>query len=188
MKPMVLLTIVLILVYAPLQAQVHKDTAHMKHHQHTNKDTMKYEIPASLQAEHKELHEDLEAFTKLPGKTGMAAKEVAKILHPHFVKEEEFALPPLGLLARLARGEVNRDMEGVIAMADKLKEDWQQMLDEHQQIAVALEKLRKAAGEEQHPDAVRFAENLKAHAKNEEEVLYPTAILIGEYVKLKLNH
>jgi hypothetical protein len=187
MKSMVLLTIVCVLMYAPMQAQVHKDTAHIEHHQPKNKN-MKYEIPVSLQAEHKELHENLESFTKLPGKTGMAAKEVAKILHPHFVKEEEFALPPLGLLSRLAKGEATCDMEGVIAMADKLKGDWQQMLYEHQQIAVALEKLRKAAEEEQHPDAVRFVESLKMHAKNEEEVLYPTAILIGEYVKLKLNH
>jgi len=25
---------------------------------------------------------------------------VARLLHPHFVREEEFALPPLGLLAQ----------------------------------------------------------------------------------------
>lgn len=34
-------------------------------------------------------------------KTGEAAKVVANLMHPHFISEEEYALPPLGLLARL---------------------------------------------------------------------------------------
>jgi len=34
---------------------------------------------------------------------------------------------------------------------------------------------------------VEFAENLKLHAKTEEEVMYPAAILVGEYLKLKLH-
>ena len=33
---------------------------------------------------------------------------------------------------------------------------------------------------------VRFADRLTLHAQTEEEVYYPAAILIGEYVKLKL--
>jgi hypothetical protein len=33
----------------------------------------------------------------------------------------------------------------------------------------------------------RFAEKLMLHAKTEEEVLYPAAILVGEYLKLKLE-
>ena len=149
---------------------------------------MRYTIPASLKEEHKGLHENLESFTKLPGKTGIAAKEVANMLHPHFIKEEEFALPPLGLLVSLAKGQASGDMKGTIAMTDKLKEDWQQMLNEHQQIVGSLEKLRNAAIEEQHPEVVRFTESLKLHAKTEEDVTYPTAILIGEYLKLKFNH
>lgn len=188
MKLLVLSTMVILMIYGPIQAQVHNDTVHKKEHQHTNKNTMKYEIPASLQAEHKELHENLETFTKLPGKTGVAAKEVAKMLHPHFVKEEEFALPPLGLLPDLAKGQTTEDMKGAIAMTDKLKKDWPQMLEEHQQIVGSLERLRQAAVEEQHPEVVRFTESLKLHAKTEEEVLYPTAILIGEYLKVKRNH
>ena len=33
-----------------------------------------------------------------------------------------------------------------------------------------------------------FAGNLKQHAQTEEEVLYPAAILVGEYLKLKSTH
>ena len=185
MKPLVLSTLLLLVIYAPMQAQVHKDTVHKKEQQHANKNTMNYKIPPSLQAEHAELHARLEAFTKLPGKTGEAAKDVAKLLHPHFVKEEEFALPPLGLLPDLAKGQTTSDMKGAIAMTDKLKADWQQMLAEHQRIVSSLERLRQAGVEEQNADAIRFTESLKLHAKTEEEVLYPTAILVGEYLKLK---
>jgi hypothetical protein len=33
------------------------------------------------------------------GEVGEAAKAVARVLHPRFVDEEGFALPPLGVLA-----------------------------------------------------------------------------------------
>ena len=32
---------------------------------------------------------------------------------------------------------------------------------------------------------VKFADKLILHAQNEEEVLYPASILVGEYLKLK---
>jgi hypothetical protein len=34
---------------------------------------------------------------------------------------------------------------------------------------------------------VRFAEKLKLHAQTEEEVSYPTALLIGDFIKLALG-
>ena len=147
---------------------------------------MKFEIPGSLQAEHNELHKTSEQFTNLPGRTGTAAKEVARLLHPHFIKEEEYALPPLGLLSDLAHGKPNNEMKAAIEMADKLKTDFHQMLSEHQQIVAALDILNRAAKDEHHDDVMHFTEALKLHAKTEEEVLYPTAILIGEYLRLKL--
>ena len=55
---------------------------------------MSPKIPESLKLEHEQLHADLVRATKAGGKTGEAAKAVAKVLHEHFIKEEEFALPP----------------------------------------------------------------------------------------------
>jgi hypothetical protein len=66
---------------------------------------MKIATPASLRTEHEELHRKLAAATKAAGRVGEAARAVIKALHPHFIDEEAFALPPLGLLATLARGE-----------------------------------------------------------------------------------
>ena len=55
-------------------------------------------IPHSLEAEHHEIHEALLEATRLPGRVGAAAKELAAVLDPHFERENEIALPPLGLL------------------------------------------------------------------------------------------
>ena len=51
----------------------------------------------------------------------------------------------------------------------------------------ALQTLVEAATQENKPQARQFAEKLKEHARVEEDVTYPAAILVGEYVKLKLG-
>jgi len=71
---------------------------------------MKFEIPKPMKIEHDELHADLVKATKAGGQAGEAAKAVAKVLHNHFVKEEEYALPPLGLLVALSEGKFEREM------------------------------------------------------------------------------
>ena len=146
---------------------------------------MALKVPASLKHEHDELHSELVAATKAGGKTGSAAQAVARALHPHFVKEEEYALPLLGLLALLADGKQPPDRDAAIAMAERLKKDLGHMLHEHKAIVIELHKLMEAAKSENRPEYVHFAEKLKLHAQTEEEVLYPSAILIGEYLKQK---
>lgn len=148
---------------------------------------MRPKIPQPLKLEHEELHAQLAQATKAGGKTGEAAKAVAKVLHNHFVKEEEFALPPIGLLAVLAHGKIDKQMRSVLTMTDRLKAELPEMLREHKAVVAALKTLTAAAKKEQLPEHVRFAEKLMLHAQTEEEVLYPAAILVGEYVKVKLE-
>jgi len=145
---------------------------------------MKFPIPHALQVEHEELHATLGRATKEPGAVGEAAREVARLLHPHFVREEEFALPPLALLAELARSGVTAGMAEVLPMTRRLKAELPQMLAEHRQIVGALERLRVAAAAARLPAYERFAEALALHAQTEEQVLYPAAILVGELVAL----
>ncbi len=52
-------------------------------------------IPEPLKHEHDALHADLVKATQAGGATAAAAKKVAHLLHPHFVQEEAFAMPPL---------------------------------------------------------------------------------------------
>ena len=148
---------------------------------------MEFKIPQAMKLEHDELHAQLVKATKERGKVGEAAKAVAKVLHSHFVNEEAFAIPPLGLLRSLAEGSVSEEMGEVLQMTERLKQELPKMLQEHQEIVAALEKLKIAARRAKKPKYVRFAEKLALHAQGEEEVSYPTAILVGEYVKLKLN-
>lgn len=148
---------------------------------------MEIKTPAPLNVEHQELHAELVALTKAPGRVGEAARNVAALLHPHFVKEEEYALPPLGLLAGVAQGTVTPAMRRVLAMTDRLKRDLPEMLTEHRMVVAALEKLAEAGKAEVRADAERFAEKLRLHAETEEQVLYPAAILVGEYVKARVG-
>lgn len=148
---------------------------------------MNFNTPISLKKEHEELHDMLRRATQLSGKTGDAAKTVAELMHPHFVKEEEYALPPLGILPLLSSGQLNEEMKQVLSMTDKLKAELPEMLAEHKQIVAALELLVQHATAEHHPEVAEFAEKLMLHAQTEEEVSYPTAVLIGEYLKLKFN-
>jgi len=149
---------------------------------------MDFNIPQPMKLEHEELHAQLATATKEKGKVGQAAKAVALVLHHHFANEEAYAIPPLGLLPLLAKGQVTDEMKNVLTMTDKLKAELPQMLKEHKEIVSALENLKTAAKRAKKPKYIRFAERLKLHAQTEEEVSYPTAILIGEYIKLKLNN
>jgi hypothetical protein len=149
--------------------------------------TTQWNTPQSLKTEHEELHAQLVKATQADGRTGEAARVVAKLLHAHFEKEEEYAQPPLGLLPRLADGKVTPEMEQVLALTEKLKADLPQMLQEHKAIVAALKALVDAAKQEGKPEHADFAEKLMLHAQTEEEVLYPAAILVGEYLKLKFK-
>lgn len=147
---------------------------------------MNFQIPGTLKAEHEELHSELARATKAGDLTGEAAKAVAKVMHPHFVKEEEYALPPLGLLSVLSKGKVEAGMAEVLKMTDKLEAELPHMLAEHKEIVAALQRLVEAAQAEDKPEYVHFAEKLMVHARTEEEVSYPTALLIGRYLKAVL--
>lgn len=145
---------------------------------------MKPFIPQPITAEHEELHEELVRATQAGGQTGTAAAEVARLLHQHFEAEEAYALPPLGYLAILSRGEPAGDVTEVLAMTRQLVDDLPNMLQEHRDIVAALRVLVQAATDEHKPEHVRFAEKLMLHAQTEEEILYPAAILVGKYLEL----
>ncbi len=147
---------------------------------------MKYEIPNPLKLEHEELHEQLRNATQVGGEVGDAAKTLAKLMHPHFLKEDEFALPPLGLLQPLAQGEFTGEMAGVLKLTERLEAELPAMLAEHKTIVAALERLIDAAQRDDRGDIVEFAHKLMLHAQTEEQVMYPAALLVGRSVRQQL--
>lgn len=145
--------------------------------------TAGWTIPSSLQDEHDALHAELEAATKKPGRLGTAARQVAAALHPHFVREEEIALPPLALLEPLAGGPPTPRMREILPLTDALKRELPTMLQEHRAIGKALDELARLAREEGVPAYAELSAKIRAHALTEEQILYPAAILAGEFVR-----
>lgn len=142
-------------------------------------------IPESMRLEHEEIHDELVRVSRLSGRVGTAARELAAILHTHFVREEQIALPPLGLLAPLSRGEVTPAMYAVLAMTDSLRAELPRMLAEHNAIRTATIRPGEVAQAEGNDSAARLAEQLKLHAESEEELFYPAAVLVGDLVRAR---
>jgi len=147
---------------------------------------MRFVVPGTVSAEHQELHVRLSEAARLDGPVGDAARAVERLLQPHFVREEQVALPPLALLKAAAEGTVTPDMAEVFELTDALERAMPRLLAEHQEIVGALLVFSDLAGREGRPECVRFAARLIQHLRTEEAVLYPAAVLVGRYLKLVL--
>ena len=117
----------------------------------------KPEVPATIMKEHTHLLDEINNLALLEDSTGRVALKLKELMTHHFREEEDYVLPPLGLLQMLAKGEVPLQA------------------DEMMQIAAV----------EDHPEVSSLAEQIEKHALTEQEVYFPAAILVGEYLKIK---
>lgn len=140
-------------------------------------------MPDSLRAEHEDLRADLEQAIRMGGRIGEAARALQSLLHPHFRREDDNVFLGLGLLRTVAEGKVTPGMSELVATAEQLKRELPEMIAEHDQIRKALERLGQEATKEGRPQVACFAAKLMHHARMEEEVLYPAAIVLGEHLK-----
>jgi hypothetical protein len=147
---------------------------------------MKFEIPEPLRHEHAFLRVQLAKAVQEPGTLGEAARDLARLMHPHLAREEEFALPPLALLTRVAVGVVTPEMAEVLPIAKRLKAELGRLLEEHQAIAAAAERLNEVARAAGNTQYETFLRTLFMHTQNEEQIHYPAAILVGAIVKQAL--
>ena len=144
---------------------------------------MTMQVPASLKNGHDALYAGLKRAMREPGRTGAAARKVAQVMDGHMMREEKFALRPLGLLKELGRGEIPAELGEAAAVVESLRREMPQMIEEHRQISDLLRLLAREAQAEDRPEYVALAEEIIIHAHIEEDVLYPAALLIGEYAK-----
>lgn len=149
-----------------------------------DRDTVR--IPSSLREEHEEIRRDLDRAMLEPGRTGEAARALAALMEPHFVKEEELALPPLGILPDLAADRITPEMAPIADLASRLEAELPTMIEEHVDIAAAASALADAARTEGRPEIEAFAERILHHARTEEEVTYPAAVVAGRYARSRL--
>lgn len=145
-------------------------------------------IPESLRHEHEEVLHALQEAVQAPGAVGQAARGLQRVLIPHFQREEQIALPPLGVLQRLVQQQDVSDLERwLLPMSDSLRNELPRMLEEHVGIRAATQQLERAAQAAGNQPIVEFAQMLARHARAEEEMHYPMAILAGEVVRARLK-
>lgn len=178
---MVKTALTIAILAASVAATCAAQDSHAAHHRQTES-TLMLQTPSSVAAEHGELHETLARAAREGGELGRAAAALEEALAPHFQREEEIATPPLSLLSPLASGAATAEMRAVLPLTEALERELPKMLREHQVIRDAVARFRAAAEEARREDYVRFSDNLAAHARQEEEILYPAAILVGRYV------
>jgi hypothetical protein len=148
---------------------------------------MKFEIPKALRLREERICSALRQAGGMGGATGEAAELLEAILLPHLAKERADLLQPLGLLRRLARGEVTSEMGQVLPQIDRLKHDLHDLRVEHATILSALRHFVAAARAEGKQEGARFAERLLFRAWLDESVFTPLAILIGEHLERRLK-
>ncbi len=144
-------------------------------------------IPPSILEEHEALRAALVRVSGEPGELGEAGRALAAIMEPHFVKEEELALPPLGVLPALAAGEDVPDPARIIELASRLEAELPTMLAEHREIGAAIEVLIQAAEAANRPEYAELGEEIVRHARSEEEITYPAAIVVGRYLRSRVE-
>ena len=136
--------------------------------------------PPSMEKEHQDIWQLFMGVQNLPGKTGTLAEKLAKGLKAHIDKEESLALPLLGILRDLADGRLNASTaKRASLISSKFEKEYPGMLRGHKELYKLLERLREVGDKEGHLTAIRFAFLVEKHSQEEEEVLYPAAILAG---------
>jgi hypothetical protein len=141
-------------------------------------------IPFSLLEEHAEVRMALQAAVEAGGAIAPAAREVLTLIDLHMAREQQLALAPLRLLPRLASGEMTPDMTAMIAVTDHLRAELPALRKEHVAIRRALEVLWEVAWRENRPEYAFVAQRINRHISIDEEVLFPAAILVGDYLRL----
>jgi hypothetical protein len=143
------------------------------------------DTPHALRMDDKHLREDLARALTDQGGVGAAAKEIERLLLPHLEHREQSVFRPLGLLNGLARDESGFDAAQAIALTDQIERELPQLVQEHRALYQAAKRLTDAANREHKLQYLDLSDRLWVHVRLEEEVLYPTVVLVGRYLKMR---
>jgi hypothetical protein len=78
-------------------------------------------------------------------------------------------------------------MERALKMTEQAKAVSDELYADHVQITALMTELADAANESNEKELVRLATRVAAQSLNDMEVLHPTSILIGEYIRMKFQ-
>ena len=143
------------------------------------------ETPSVILNDHDFFLNKLKQVSNFQDSTGYFARELYEVMEYHFKEEEEYVLPPLGILTYLAREEFPENGKEIILLTERFRENQAVMLAEHQMITHFLSEMMRVAQRENHEELIGFDEALQKHATLEEEVLFPMVQVIGDYLELQ---
>jgi hypothetical protein len=149
------------------------------------------QVPQSIAYEHEQIIKELTNFAKREVAHAAAVQKALIVIKAHYAKEEAFVLPPLALLPNIAKGAISKDMtlkgmEPAIAMADRTKAALPELQNEHLQITSLMNDLIEAGKADHDEELTQLATRVAIQSLNDVEVTQPTAILIGDYLRLRL--
>jgi hypothetical protein len=78
-------------------------------------------VPASIKKEHEHLLGQMHQFSLYPDSTGHSAKKLEELMVHHFKEEEDYVLPPLGLLPLITNGQLPEQTHEILLLTEKLK-------------------------------------------------------------------
>jgi hemerythrin len=134
--------------------------------------------PDSMTEEHHELFRKLRELAAGDDQVAGEVRELLKVLEPHFEKEEKLAMPLLGVLKPLSKGEAIKDRSKFTSLHERFLSEYPRMLEEHKRIKRLIEKVRTITKKTNEQRALEVMDELEHHAALEEEVLYPVAVLV----------
>jgi hypothetical protein len=143
-------------------------------------------VPKALLRGHDEARAEFVRTSMEGGRIAKAGKRVAELCLPHFEHEEKGVFPVLALLPYVEQGNLRPEMMDVMPLIHRFRAKHDEIDDHHQLIVSAIEDLLQAAYKEKNREIAEFACSLRIHERIEDEVIYPTVILIGKYLQEKL--
>ena len=150
--------------------------------------TGKMHTPHSLRLSHDEARAEFVRATMAGGQIAVAAKRLAGLCLPHFEGEERFVFPALGLLPDLMKGLVRQEMAEVLPLISDFNAKHNALDTQHEAIGSAIDALLEASHRAKNREIAEFAYNMRVHEKIEDEVIYPTVVLIGNYLRERLDN
>jgi hypothetical protein len=147
---------------------------------------MKLDVPDVLKRDHGKLLLDLKAASIGASAVAAAARRLLALLLDHLEREEEYAFRLLGLLPHLVDGTIAEEMLAAIPASDRLRVELRRLRQDHVMIVGAIGELIEAERRAGKREYARLADDLLEHARMEEAILYPAALVVGDYVRLRL--
>lgn len=143
----------------------------------------KLTVPNALQRDHDDARAEFVRADMEGGRIAKAGKRVAQLCLPHFEHEERSVFPVLALLPYLASDNLQPEMMDVMPLITAFRAKHDAIRNHHQSILAAIEALTQAAHKEKNREFAEFAYTLQVHEDLEDEVIYPTVVLIGNYLQ-----